>query len=56
MYTKIFEIKYEKNTRPCGMSNGRDPAKRAIERKRIEQDMLDFRTGIERALPAHRAD
>ena len=52
--TKMCEIKYEKNTTPCCMSNACDPAKRDAERTIIELDMLDFRTGAERALPAHR--
>jgi len=45
VYTKIFEIKYKKNTRPCRTSNAGNPAKCGSERIRIERDMLDFRTG-----------
>ena len=40
--TKIFEIKYEKNARPCGTPNACDPAKRGLEWPRIELTMLDF--------------
>jgi len=53
---KICEIKHKKNTSPCRIGNTVDPAKRALERTRIELAALDFRPGAERALPAHRAD
>jgi hypothetical protein len=48
------EIKYEKNTIPCKASTAVDPAKRDLERTRIESVVLDFRPEAERALPAHR--
>ena len=47
--TNICEIKYEKTTIPCRMSNPNDPAKRGCERTRIEQDMLDFRAAARQA-------
>jgi hypothetical protein len=50
--TKRYEIKYEKNAIPGGMLNTLDPAKRGIKWTRIESRMLDFRTGVKRALPA----
>jgi hypothetical protein len=53
---KMSENKYLKNTSPCRTSTAFDPAKRALERTGIEQDMLDFRPGLERALPAHRTE
>jgi putative transposon-encoded protein len=51
--TKKCEIKYEKNITPCGTSTAVDPAKRDVERTRIELAMLNFCPGPERALPAH---
>jgi hypothetical protein len=51
--TKMFEIKYEKNTRLCGTSIACDPAKRGRKRMRIEPTMLDFRPGAMRAFSAH---
>jgi hypothetical protein len=51
--TKKCEIKYEINITLCGTSTAVDPAKRDVERTRIELAMLDFRPGSERALPAH---
>jgi hypothetical protein len=56
MHIKMSENKYLKNTSPWRTSTAFDPAKRALERTRIERDMLDFRPGLERALPAHRAE
>ena len=53
MTTKKCEIKYEKNITPCGTSTAVDPAKRDVERTRIELAMLDFRPGSKRAPPAH---
>jgi hypothetical protein len=47
--TKMFEIKYEKNTRPCRTSAAFDPAKRGLKRVRNEREMLDFRPGSKRA-------
>jgi hypothetical protein len=47
--TKMFEIKYEKNTRPCKTSAAVDPAKRGRKRVRIERETLDFRPGAKRA-------
>jgi len=41
---------------PCRTSNVDDPAKNRHERTTIERVTFDFRTGAERALPAHRAD
>jgi len=52
---EICEIKSEKNTRPHETPNAIDPAKRGLERRRIEPTMLDFRPGPKRVLPAHRA-
>ncbi|KAF9650102.1 hypothetical protein BDM02DRAFT_3127881 [Thelephora ganbajun] len=37
-------------------SDAVDPAKRGLERTKIEPTMLDFRPGAKRALPAHRAE
>ena len=54
MTAKKCEIKYEKNTIPCGTSAAVDPAKRDIERTRIELVTVDFRTR-DCALPVHRA-
>ena len=42
---KKWEIKSEKNTSPQRTLNAYDPAKRAVDRTRIERDMLNFRTG-----------
>jgi hypothetical protein len=50
---KKCEIKYEKNTISCETSAAVHPAKRDFERTRIELAVLDFRSGSERALPAH---
>ena len=47
--TNICEIKYEKTTIPCRMSNPNDPAKCGCERMKIEQDMLNFRAAARRA-------
>jgi hypothetical protein len=52
---KMCEIKYKINTTPCRTSNAVDPAKRDIERTRIEPTVLDFRSRARRALPARRA-
>ena len=52
---KISEIKFEKNITSCRTPNTVDPAQNGLERRGIEQDMLDFRPERERALPAHRA-
>ena len=38
------------------MSTAIDPAKRGLERTRIERGMLNFRPEQKQALPAHRAD
>jgi len=46
---KMLEIKYKRNTRPCGTSNAFDPAKRGPKRTRIELTMLDFRSRGKRA-------
>jgi len=46
---KMFEKKSGKNTRPCRTSTACDPAKRGLERTRIELTMLDFRPGGKRA-------
>jgi len=54
--TEICEIKSEKNTRPHETPNAIDPAKRGLERTRIELAVLDFCPGAKRAPPAHRAD
>ena len=48
-YTKMLEIKYIKNIIPCRTSNAVDPAKRDVERTRIERDILDFRPMRKRA-------
>ena len=47
--------KIRKNTSPYETKNAVDPAKRGFKRTIIELAMLDFRPGLERALPAHRA-
>jgi len=50
--TKRSEIKYEKNMTLLKTANAIDPAKRGLERTRIELAVLDFRPGAKRALPA----
>jgi hypothetical protein len=52
---KKCEIKYEKNIISCETSGAVDPAKRDVERTRIELAMVDFRTR-DCALPAHHAE
>jgi hypothetical protein len=50
--TKRCEIKYKINTTPCGIPNAVDPAKRGVERMRIEPRTLGFRSETKRAWPA----
>jgi len=52
----MFEIKSEKNTRPCRITTAADPAERGVERARIEQEMLNFRLGGKRACQLIRAN
>jgi len=47
--TKMFEIKYEKNTRHCGTLTAFNPAKCALKRMRIELIMLNFCSRAKRA-------
>ena len=54
--TNIFEIKYKKITIHWRMSEENHPAKCGLDWVRIERDMLNFRVGAERALPAPRVN
>ena len=54
--TNIFENKYEKITIHWRMSKENNPAKFDLKRTRIEREMLNFRAGAKRALPAPRVD
>ena len=54
--TKFRKIKFKKYTTPCRTQNAWDPAKRDLERARIEWDTLDFRPERERASPVRHTD
>jgi hypothetical protein len=55
-WTKKCLKKFRKKSSTWTMRNAVDPAKRALERTRIEREMLNFRPGVELVLPAHRTD